>query len=65
MRIGQYIKLVTLDEILNPTKKTESDNDPIIQATIEQSTIVDDGENLQNNALLFFWTIAKYDNETH
>lgn len=53
-----------LDEILNPTKN-ENYNDPIPQATIEQSTIVDDGENIQNNTLLFFWTIAKYDNETH
>ena len=53
-----------LDEILNPTKH---DNDPIPQATrTEQSTVNDEGRVVHNNnSLLFFWTVAKYDNETY
>jgi hypothetical protein len=52
-----------LDEILNPTK---DDNDPFPQAQIEQSTVNDEGGVVHNNnPLLFFWTVAKYDNETY
>jgi hypothetical protein len=54
-----------LDEILNPTKH-ESYNDPLPQAQIEQSTVNDEGGVVHNNnPLLFFWTVAKYDNETY
>lgn len=53
-----------LGEILNPTKN-ENYGDPIPQATAEQSATVDEGRVLRVNSLILFWTIAKYDNETH